>query len=70
MFIRMELRVPRLGKNEKNVYDCLVETANDFLSTKGSMADECGQGSLAYCLEDGKVYCKDSAGDWNEVEQG
>lgn len=58
--IRMELAVKRLNE-ELNVYDCLVEDDSDF-STDTKLTTDCGVGSMAYCLEDGKVYAMTSDG--------
>lgn len=62
--IRMELAVKRLNA-ERNIYDCLVETADDF--SEDETLDLCGVGSMAYCLEDKKVYAKTEDG-WEAVE--
>lgn len=57
--IRMELAVKRLN-DELNIYDCLVEEDDDF--TDDDTLDVCGVGSMAYCLEDSKVYVKTDTG--------
>lgn len=63
--IRMELAVKRVDST-KNVYDCLCETTTDF-TTDTKLTTDCGVGSMAYCLADGKVYVKTSTG-WGAVE--
>ena len=38
--------------------DCLVEAVTDLEGI------DCNIGSMAYCMADGKVYVKTSAGEW------
>lgn len=38
--------------------DCLVEAVTDLAGI------DCNIGSMAYCMADGKVYVKTSAGEW------
>lgn len=38
--------------------DCLVEAVADLTGI------DCNIGSMAYCMADGKVYVKTSAGEW------
>lgn len=63
--IRMELAVKRLN-NEKNIYDCLVEETDDFTEDT-NLTTVCGEGSMALCLEDQKVYALTTDG-WEAVD--
>lgn len=62
--IRKEIQVKRLGVGEKHVFDCMVESDEDFADAE---MNEVGIGSLAYCLADGEVYVKLDTG-WEEVQ--
>ena len=59
----MLLRKEPDTRHKHGPFDCLIETTDDF-----SLEEmvEMGVGSLAYCLDDNKVYAKTSTG-WQEV---
>ena len=61
--IRMEVAVKNIGG--KDIFDCLCESSSDFTGDT-KLKDECGVGSMAYCLGDEKIYVKKSTG-WAEV---
>ena len=63
--IRKEIAVKRLGKGEKNVYDCMVEETTDLTADE---MEEVGMGSIALCLSDGNLYAKKSDDTWEEVQ--
>ena len=62
--IRKQIQVKQLGHNEHNIFDLIVETVTDLDADE---LDQVAPGSLALCLADGKVYCKDSDNEWTEV---
>ena len=57
--LRKELVEKDLGGLD--VFDCLVEEDDDFTNDT-VLKDKCGVGSMAYCLDDGKVYVKTDDG--------
>ena len=61
--LRSELIEKRL--NGPDAFDFLVEEASDFTSDT-VLKDNCGVGSMAYCLDDEKVYVKTDDG-WGEA---
>lgn len=62
--IRKQIQVKQLGNGENNIFDLIVETTTDLDADELEFV---APGSLALCLEDGKVYCKGSDDDWVEV---
>lgn len=62
--LRKEIQVKRLSRGDKDVFDCLVELFSDFSDPD---MDSVGIGSMAFCLEDSKLYAKDSSEEWVEV---
>ncbi|MBQ5533509.1 MAG: hypothetical protein IIU04_08160 [Bacteroidales bacterium] len=72
MWIRLE---PQEGMFAgKQQFDGLCEAADDLTAeTRAGYAEyngshvELGQGSIVYCLEDGKLYAKKSDSSWAEV---
>ena len=57
--LRYERAVNYIGSND--VYDCMVESSDDF-EGDDILENKCAVGSLAYCIEDDKVYVKKSTG--------
>ena len=64
--IRKELAVRVLEANKRNIHDYLVENIADF-GTDEELTTIAGTGSMAYCLEDGNVYVRQSRR-WNPVD--
>lgn len=64
--IRKELAVRILEAEKKNIHDYLVENISDFESDE-ELTTIAGVGSMAYCLEDGNVYVRQSRR-WNPVD--
>lgn len=59
MLIRTELVGEKL---HSNTFDGIVETIADL--TGEPRLGRLAPGSMMYCLEDGRVYVKTSAGEW------
>lgn len=57
--LRKELVDKNIGGLD--VFDFLVEEDDDF-TDDAVLSSGCGIGSMAYCLEDGKVYVKNDDG--------
>ena len=62
----MLLRKEPDTRHKHGAFDCLIETADDLLLDE---LMEMGLGSLAYCLDDDKLYVKASNG-WREKGAG
>lgn len=55
-----------LGAQSRGIYDGIIEAARDLAL---DWLTVCDPGSLLYCLEDGAIYVKSSAGTWEEAAQ-